>query len=312
MRDGGQVGFEVGEYDASAPLIIDPVLEYSTFLGGSFADQGRDIAVDSAGNAYVVGTTSSDFPTANAFQDTPHGSSHEVFITKLNAAGSALVYSTYLGGSNSDHAYAIAVDSTGSAYVTGLTFSTDFPTANAFQGKHSGGGAFGHDAFVAKLSPTGSALVYSTYLGGSRTMRASTSRWTLPAILMSRGTLPPPIFRRPTVYKTSRASSLSGDAFVTKFNAAGSALVYSTYLGGGDSDRGESIAVDSAGNAYVTGSTLSTDFPTANAFQSTYGGGNSVESGDAFVTKFNAAGSAMVYSTYLGGEERRHRPRHCR
>ena len=105
---------------------------------------------------------------------------------------------------------------------------------------------------------------------------------------------------------------MNGDAFVTKFNAAGSALVYSTYLGGGDSDHGESIAVDSAGNAYVTGSTLSTDFPTVNAFQSTFGGGNSGESGDAFVTKFNAAGSALVYSTYLGGERRRHRPRHSR
>ena len=164
LREGGQVGFEVGEYDASAPLVIDPVLEYSTFLGGSSDDQARDIAVDSAGNAYVVGTPSTDFPTANAFQDTPHGS-NEVFVTKLNAAGSALVYSTYLGGSRYDVGFGIAVDSTGSAYVTGFTSSTDFPTANAFQGKNASA-PFGDDAFVAKLSPAGSALVYSTYLGG--------------------------------------------------------------------------------------------------------------------------------------------------
>lgn len=297
LREGGQVGFEVGEYDTSAPLVIDPVLEYSTFLGGSFADQARAIAVDSAGNAYVIGVPSSDFPVANAFQDTFHGIL-DVFVTKLNAAGSALVYSTYLGGSGYDFGFGIAVDSAGSAYVTGFTSSTDFPTANAFQGKH----ASGDDAFVAKLSPTGSALVYSTYLGGSN------NDGGIDIAVDSAGNAYVTGFTSSTDFPTANGLQginggfEDGDAFVTKFTAAGSALVYSTYLGGDDSDIGEGIAVDSAGNAYVTGSTLSTNFPTANAFQSTFGGGSS-EVGDAFVTKFNATGSTLVYSTYLGGDE---------
>ncbi len=299
LREGGQVGFEVGEYDASAPLVIDPVLEYSTFLGGSLGDQGRDIAVDSAGNAYVIGVPSSNFPIANAFQDTSHGI-QDVFVTKLNAAGSALVYSTYLGGSGYDFGLGIAVDSSGSAYVTGQTSSSDFPTANAFQGKNASG--LGNDVFVAKFSPTGSALVYSTYLGGSSDDSG------VDIAVDSAGNAYVTGFTSSTDFPTANGLQRieggfeHGDAFVTKFNAAGSALAYSTYLGGGDSDHGESIAVDSAGNAYVTGSTLSTDFPTVNAFQSTFGGGISGEAGDAFVTKFNAAGSALVYSTYLGGD----------
>jgi hypothetical protein len=299
IKEGGQVGFEVGEYDASAPLVIDPVLEYSTFLGGSLGDQGRDIAIDSAGNAYVIGVPSSDFPIANAFQETSNGI-QDVFVTKLNAAGSALVYSTYLGGSGYDFGLGIAVDSTGSAYVTGQTSSTDFPTANAFQGKNASG--LGNDVFVAKLSPAGSTLVYSTYLGGSSDDSG------VDIAVDSAGNAYVTGFTSSTDFPTANGLQNiaggfdNGDAFVTKFNAAGSALVYSTHLGGGDSDHGESIDVDSAGNAYVTGSTLSTDFPTVNAFQSTFGGGTSGESGDAFVTKFNAAGSAMVYSTYLGGE----------
>ncbi|HEV2840963.1 MAG TPA: SBBP repeat-containing protein [Chthoniobacterales bacterium] len=299
LREGGQVGFEVGEYDASAPLVIDPVLEYSTFLGGSFGDQGRDIAVDSAGNAYVVGVPSSDFPTVNAFQDTSHGI-QDVFITKLNAAGSALVYSTYLGGSGYDFGLGIAVDSAGSAYVTGQTSSTDFPTANAFQGKNASG--LGDDAFVAKLSPTGSALVYSTYLGGSNNDAGVDIAVDSAGNAYVTGFTSSTNFPTANGFQRIEGGFEHGDAFVTKFNGAGSALVYSTYLGGGDSDHGESIAVDSAGNAYVTGSTLSTDFPTVNAFQSTFGGGSDGESGDAFVTKFNAAGSALVYSTYLGGD----------
>ncbi|HYJ04808.1 MAG TPA: SBBP repeat-containing protein, partial [Chthoniobacterales bacterium] len=300
LRSGGRVGFEVGEYDASAALIIDPVLEYSTFLGGNAADQARAIAVDSAGNAYVAGSTSStDFPIANALQGTNRGG-QDVFVTKLNAAGSALVYSTYLGGSVRDVAYGIALDSTGSVYVTGETLSNDFPTANALQATNASGG-LGTDAFIAKLNSAGSALVYSTYLGGSSNDEQgndiavdSAGNAYVTGLTLSTNF--------PTANALQNTNAGGRSAFVTKLNAAGSALVYSTYLGGSEGDFGHSIAVDSAGSAYVTGTTESTNFPTANAIQSTFGGTNG-ELGDAFVTKFNAAGSALVYSTYLGGSQ---------
>ncbi|MFZ1220963.1 MAG: SBBP repeat-containing protein [Chthoniobacterales bacterium] len=307
LRSGGLVGIELGKYDASAALIIDPVLEYSTFLGGNFGAQARAIAVDSTGSAYVTGVTSStDFPTANPAQSTNHGQP-DVFVTKLNAAGSALVYSTYLGGGNQEYGLGIAVDSTGSAYVTGWTFSANFPTVNAFQ--PTKGHLFTDDAFVAKLSPSGSALVYSTYLGGENDDQGND------IAVDSSGNAYVTGFTESSNFPTANAlqstfggrSCERGDAFVTKFNAAGAALVYSTYLGGTRDDEGRSIAVDSAGNAYVTGFTKSTNFPTANAFQSTYGDGDFDGGcdfgGDAFVTKFNAAGSALVYSTYLGGSD---------
>lgn len=307
LRTGGRVGFEVGEYDASAALIIDPVLEYSTFLGGSFGDQARAIAVDSAGNAYVTGATSStDFPTANPAQST-NRREPDVFITKLNAAGSALVYSTYLGGGNEEYGLGIAVDSTGSAYVTGWTFSANFPTVNAFQ--PTKGNLFTDDAFVAKLSPAGSALVYSTYLGGENDDHGNGIAVDAAGNAYVTG------FTESTNFPTANAlqgtfggrSCERGDAFVTKFNAAGSALVYSTFLGGTRDDSGGGIAVDSAGNAYVTGATKSTNFPTANAFQSAYGDGSFDGGcdfgGDAFVAKINPAGSALAFSTYLGGSE---------
>jgi hypothetical protein len=303
LKGDRQVGFAVEEYDASVPLVIDPVLPYSTYLGGNGDETGNSIAVDSAGNAYVTGSTrSTNFPTANAFQHTFVGV-QDVFVTKFNPAGSALIYSTYLGGSDGDYGQGITVDSVGNVYLTGFTFSTNFPTANALQGT-SGGNA---DAFVTKLNATGSVLVYSTYLGGSFTdygygiavdssgnayITGETNSANFPIAHAFQGTL------------GGGVPGSHTDAFVTKLNPAGSALVYSTYLGGsgnnfysGD-DVGVGIAVDSAGNAYVTGWTQSQNFPTANAFQGTIGGPGY---DDAFVTKFNAAGSALVYSTYLGG-----------
>jgi hypothetical protein len=292
-----QVGFAVGAYDASRPLVIDPVLSYSTLLGGSRTDLSADragIAVDAAGNAYVTGITDSfDFPTTpGTFQTAFAG--HPAFVTKLNAAGSALVYSTYLGGSGGDTGRGIAVDAAGNAYVMGDTSSTNFPTTpGAFQTAF--GGSISH-VFVAKLNAAGSALVYSTYLGGSRNefgggiavdaagnafVTGSTSSTNFPTT--------------PGAFQTANGGG--ADAFVAKLNAAGSALVYSTYLGGSGTDSPEGIAVDAAGNAYVTGITRSTNFPTTlGAFQTAFGGGD-----DAFVAKLNAAGSALVYSTYLGG-----------
>jgi hypothetical protein len=213
------------------------------------------------------------------------------FVAKVNAAGSALVYSTYLGGSDEDVGEGIAVDTDGNAYVTGGTLSTDLPTANAFQPLYGGG--FG-DVFVTKLNTTGSALVYSTYLGGS----GDDAGFAI-ALDTSRNAYVTG-FVQSTDFPTAGAfdTTLGGgsDAFVAKLNAAGSALVYSTYLGGGDNDYGYAIAIGRSGSAYVTGDASSTDFPTINALQPAFGG-----LVDAFAAKVNPSGSALVYSTYLGG-----------
>ncbi len=287
----GRVGVRVGSYDRRFPLVVDPVLSYSTYLGGSGDDVGNGIAVDSAGSAYVTGTTTSaKFPIAGALQSTSSGN-EDAFVAKLNPAGSALSYSTYLGGSNLDRAFGVAVDSAGSAYVTGFAGSTDFPTAGALQSTNP----HGNDAFVAKLNPAGSALSYSTYLGGS------SLDWGYGVAVDSAGSAYVTGSTRsanfPTAGALQRTSGGDADAFVAKLNPAGSALTYSTYLGGSTLDEGRGVAVDSAGSAYVTGTTGSTNFPTAGALQRANGGG----SGDAFVAKLNPAGSALTYSTYLGG-----------
>jgi hypothetical protein len=287
-----RVGFEVAKYDASRPLYIDPVI-YSTYIGGMGDDVGMGIAVDSTGNAYITGYTASiDFPTMNPLQPASGGGAYDAFVAKINPTGSALVYSTYLGGSNDDRASGIAVDSAGHAYVSGQTSSVDFPTMNPLQATNHGA----VNAFVSKLNPAGSALVYSTYLGGSNSDQASgiavnsagnafVTGWTDSTDFPTKNPLQPTY------------GGGSEDAFVSKLNVAGSALVYSTYLGGSGDDQSYGIGVDSLGKAYITGTTSSTDFPTINPLQPAYGGG----SDDAFVAKLNAAGSALVYSTYLGG-----------
>jgi hypothetical protein len=289
-----RIGFSLGPYDHSQPLVIDPTLAYSTYLGGSSYDWGSGIAVDSSDNIYVTGwTTSTNFPTANAFQSTNHGSEN-AFVAKLNNTGSELVYSTYLGGSSSDLASGIAVDSSGNAYVVGQTGSTNFPTMNPIQAANNGS----VNAFVTKLNNTGSALVYSTYLGGSN--RGNGDAGFGIAVDSSGSAYVTGLANSanfPTVNPIQATNNASdGTAFVAKLNSAGSALVYSTYLGGNTEDCGQGIAVDSSGDAYVTGFTDSTNFPTVNPLQPTFGGGV-----DVFVTEINAAGSAWVYSTYLGG-----------
>jgi hypothetical protein len=287
----GRVTFEIAVYDHTKPLVIDPILSYSTYLGGSSNDQGLGIAVDSSGNAYVTGyTLSADFPTQYPYQPSNHGGQYDVFVTKLNATGSALVYSTYLGGSDVDYGYGIAVDSSGNAYVTGYTFSIDLPTQNPLQPSNHGNG----DAFVTKLNAAGSALVYSTYLGGSgqdygRAIAVDASGNAY--VTGSTGSTD-----LPTQNPLQPSNQGTGDAFVTELNAAGSAFVYSTYLGGSGQDYGSGIAVDSSSNVYVTGYTSSADFPTQNPLQPSNQGNS-----DAFVTELSAAGSALVYSTYLGG-----------
>jgi hypothetical protein len=293
LRGAGRVEFSVGHYDASKPLIIDPVLAYSTYLGGSGDENGRGIVVDAAGNAYVTGRTSStNFPTGNAPQAT-YGGATDAFVTKLNASGSALVYSTYLGGSGGDNSSGIVVDATGNAYVAGFTNSPNFPTANAIQATYGGGV---NDTFVTKLNASGSALVYSTYLGGTDSDKGNGIAVDSSANAYVIGQTGSTNFPTANAFQATYGGG-DFDGFVTKLNASGSALVYSTYLGGGNTDDGFAIAVDSSGNAYLTGDTSSTNFPKANALQATYGGGDS----DAFVTKLNASGAALVYSTYLGG-----------
>jgi Bacterial Ig-like domain (group 3)/Beta-propeller repeat len=297
ITEKNRVGFELAKYDASKPLYIDPLI-YSTYLGGSGDDEGFSIAVDSAGNAYVTGITSStDFPTMNPMQPTNHGNADgdcfcDAFVAKINAAGSALVYSTYLGGSGYDSGWGIAVDSAGNAYVTGYTASTDFPTKNPLQAAQGGYG----DAFVAKLSATGTALVYSTYLGGSFAEYGHHIAVDSAGNAYVTGDTGSTDFPTTTNAVQPVYGGPNSDAFVSKLNPTGSALVYSTYLGGSGEDYGYDIALDSAGNAYVTGPTNSTDFPTKNPLQ-----GANAGSWDAFVAKINAAGSALVYSTYLGG-----------
>ncbi|MBC8490251.1 MAG: SBBP repeat-containing protein, partial [Bacteroidetes bacterium] len=286
-------GFEVASYHTRYPLIIDPTLSYSTYLGGSSDDDGYGIAVDSNGNAYIAGyTKSTDFPTASAIYGNNSGS-WDAFIAKINSNGSALVYSTYLGGSNNETVdMGIAVDSDGNAYVTGYTNSTDFPTASAIYGELSGI----TDAFVTKINVDGSSLVYSTYLGGSRNEDGK-------GIAVD-GNSNAYVTGRTNSTDFPTASAIYGnfaggvtDAFVTKINADGSALVYSTYLGGSNDDGTEmGIAVDSDGNAYVTGNTNSNDFPIVSAIYEELAGGQ-----DSFVTKINSDGSTLVYSTYLGG-----------
>ena len=368
LKGQDQVGFEVVAYDNTRALVIDPVLSYSTYLGGSDTDGPSEIVLDSLGNLYLTGgTTSSDFPTANPFQPNldrmslsgagdafitkldPSGaliystyfggsgsenatglavdtsdnlyitgrtssadlpvlnpfqataeSSQDSFVAKFNSTGSALIYSTYLGGTADDQGQDIAVDLAGSAYVTGWTASPDFPTSEAVLQASCGSGPLtARVLFVTKLDPQGSQLVYSTCLGGSNneevfsiTVDSSGSAYVTGITRSSDFPTTIGAFQRSCV-------SLLGpcfDAFVAKLDPAGSTLVYSTYLGGSDVDGARSIVVDSAGNAYIIGSTRSTDFPTANAFQANLRG-----SADSFVTKLNSTGSELVFSTYLGG-----------
>jgi Beta-propeller repeat len=280
-------------------------LIYSTYLGGSGGESGGGIAVDSSGDAYVTGSTSStDFPTKNPLQPEYGGGysfAGDAYVSKINAAGSALVYSTYLGGSGRDGGYSIAVDSAGNAYVTGHTGSFNFPiTPGAFQTTCGDVNQYWcearGDAFVSKINPAGSALVYSTYLGGHDLDRGYSIAVDSTGSAYVTGETYATDF--PTVNPLQPASGGPADAFVSKFNPSGSALVYSTYLGGkGPNEGGGGIAVDSSGSAYVTGTTNSWDFPTVNALQPTYRGGDE----DAFVSELNPSGSALVYSTYLGG-----------
>jgi uncharacterized repeat protein (TIGR01451 family) len=300
--------FDITSYDKSRPLIIDPVLVYSTYLGGSLYDDGHGIAVDSLGNAYVTGDTTSaetdvpPFPiTAGAFEETYNGGDTDAFVTKINPTGTSLIFSTYLGGTAGDDGRGIAVDGDFNIYLTGFTSSSDFPLHSPVQGTYGGKG----DVFVAKLNAAGTDLLYSTYLGGNDMDKAAGIGIDVAGNAYVVGDTQSTNF--PTTagaYDTTCGTDATcnggkeNDAFVTKINATGASWSYSTYLGGSDKDIGNGIAVDGVGNAYVVGETQSTDFDTsAGAFEESFGGGPS----DAFVAKINTTGTSLTYSTYLGG-----------
>lgn len=293
LQDNHQISFQVGEYDDTHPLVIDPLLVYSTYLGGDKADGGTGIAVDNADNAYVTGATgSADFPIVNPVQSVFGGGETDVIVTKISLSGDEIIYSTYLGGGGIDIGNNLAVDLSGNAYVVGYTFSFNFPTSNPLQPNHTGASS---DTFIAKLNPGGDMLVYSTYLGGSfGEIGYDIALDALGSAYVS-GLTDSSDF--PTLNPLQPIHGGAEDAFVAKLDPSGSVLVYSTYLGGSGGDGGGSgIALDPSGNVYVVGLTFSSNFPTANALQPTIGGDK-----DAYITKLNPTGNAIVYSTYLGG-----------
>ncbi len=318
---GDRVAFQLGPYERSRPLTIDPiVLVYSTLLGGGGADSGHGIAVDGAGAAYVTGVAailSGDFPTTpGAFDTSNVSNSDQAFVTKLNPAGTALEYSTFIGGDSIDVGRAIAVDSGGSAYITGETWdaappTSDFPTSpGAFDTTHNGGpagGGINSDVFVAKLNATGTALSYSTFLGGDHIDQGLGIALDGMGAAYVTGSTFDGTMDFPTTtgaYDTSQNGDF--DAFFAKLNPAGGGstdLAYSTLLGGSGWDEGAAIAVHS-GEAYLTGYTKehTTDFPTTTgAFDTTH---NSVANNDAFFARVNPVGGGttdLAYSTFLGG-----------
>ncbi|MDI6791776.1 MAG: SBBP repeat-containing protein, partial [bacterium] len=292
-------GFEVASYNPDYPLVIDPTLSYSTYLGGSNVDQGLGIAVDSSGAAYITGLTLSvDFPTSGPIPiDDTLGGTYDAFVTKITPGGDTLVYSTYLGGSGYEMGYGIAVDSSGAAYITGFTSSSaGFPTQSSIYGTFGGGTG---DAFVTKINPAGNALVYSTYLGGGGTDDGRGIAVDSSGAAYITG------YTKSGDFPTSGAiyDSLGGtsyDVFLTRITPAGDTLSYSTYLGGGKDDKGTAIAVDPSGAAYITGYTYSSDFPTSGPIYNCNCCDCS-ETADVFAIKITPAGDTLSYSTYLGG-----------
>jgi hypothetical protein len=324
---GNTVGFATGPYDHSKPLVIDPTLVYSTYLGGDQQDYAVSIAVDAAGEAYVTGLTwSEDFPlTPGAFESVNHATATNgvstAFVSKLNASGTALVYSTYLGGNaiantnfnQGDYGHSIAVDASGDAYVTGWTYSSDFPvTSGAYQTTNKAAANSEATGFVTKLSPSGTTLVYSTYLGGS------TLDEPLSLAIDSSGDVYTSGFTFSSDYPTTTgafqtvnnsAEYGNWNAFVTKLNPTGTKLVYSTFLGGSGEDGStvnglyalSAVAVDKSGNAYIEGFAQSTDYPvTASAYQAKNNAAGN-EGANIVLTKLNSTGTKLLYSTYLGG-----------
>lgn len=301
-RRAGLAAIELGSYDRGRELVIDPVVSFSTFLGGGGLDDARSIAVDAQGNVYIAGTThSDDFPTTGS--DIPPARAPaqfpgDVFVAKLAPDGSRLVYSTILGGARNDVATALAVDAAGNVFVGGYTDSFDFPTTAGVFRTNAPGNGIEPDGFLLKLNPQGSALIYSTYLGGNATDRIAAIATDREGNVYAAGVTHSGTF--PAIRGSFRGTPCPGfglDGFVTKLNAAASALVYSTFLCGSAHDEVLSLAVNGQGEAVVAGYTFSSDFPvTAGALVRQIRGGS-----DGFVAKFSSDGAALLFSTYLGG-----------
>jgi uncharacterized protein (TIGR03437 family) len=327
----GSVRFETGPYDHSRDLVIDPTLAYSTYLGGSGNDVARGVAVDPAGNVYICGETdSTNLAVLSAVQPTHAAQTAsgpgDGFVAKFSPSG-ALLYLTYLGGSGDDIATAIAVDAAGNAYVAGYTTSTNFPTAgpNPYQPRYGGsaGQNWYHtgDAFVAKLNPSGNALVYSTYLGGSGDDAATAIVIDSSGDAYIAGATASPNFpTTPGAYQTNLRGAGGepvepccggpfidpGDAFAAELDPTGSHLLLSTLVGGTNDDAATSIALDSSKNIYIGGYTMSYDFPTTTgALQRNWNGFDQntpyFVTGDGFMAKLNATATSLQYSTFFGG-----------
>jgi hypothetical protein len=288
LLGNGLVAFTLGNYDASLPLVLDPIFNFATYLGGSGVDSATAVVVDGSGNAYVAGFTESvNFPVAGAIA--PNRGGVDAFVLKMSSSGTQLIYATYLGGRGEERALGLAVDDSGNAYVTGFTNSTDFPTVNGIRTVLSGG----RDAFVAKLSGDGSQILWSTLWGGTGSENGNAIAVDGSANATIAGDTTSTDLPLQSALRTTNAGGT--DAFLTKFNAVG-ALVFSTYLGGSGEDRATAIAADSTGDLYVAGGTTSPNFPAVTAFRSTNAGGQ-----DCFVAKLATSGASLVYSTYLGG-----------
>lgn len=293
-----EIGFQIESFDRTRPLVIDPTLVYSTYLGGGGDDSGSSIAIDNSGNVYVTGSTASvNFPTKNPAFANNKGLA-DIFVTKIDPAGANIIYSTYIGGSGLDRADGIAVDTNGNAFVVGRvdSTSTDFPTTAGSFGPNYRGGDF--DGFVCKLNSQGSALIYSGFLGGEENDSVEGVAVDAAGVAYVTGGTKSNAF--PTTgnaYQGQRAGDT--DAILTKINAAGSGFLYSTYIGGSGTDRGSGVVIDGNGLAYVAGYGASPDFPTEDPFQAGFGGNF-----DAFIAKFDTTQSginSLVFSTYLGG-----------
>ncbi|MCS7189640.1 MAG: SBBP repeat-containing protein [Bacteroidia bacterium] len=297
IASGNVYQIAVGKYDPQQPLIIDPLV-YSTYLGGSREETAHDIAVNDSGYAYIVGSTfSADYDTSvGGFQTVYGGGKWDAFITKLDVEGKELVYSTFIGGIGEDQGRAIVVDKNGHAYITGWTDSPNFPiSSTAFQKTK----AQWRDVFVAKFSADGKALLYSTYLGGVDWDEGYSIAVDISGQAYVTGRTASPDYPVTAGAFQTVQIGRSWDVFVTKLNADGTNLVYSTYIGGSDYDEGHAIDIDSFGQAYIGGSTLSADYPvTEGAFQMINAG-----SWDVFVAKLSPNGDALLYSTYIGGSE---------
>jgi hypothetical protein len=294
-QQNGAWQFKLSAYDKTQSLIIDPLI-YSTYIGGIYTDKGYGIAADAFGNAYIIGqTNSSNYDTTSGAFQTVGGGDYDAFVSKINSTGTNLIYSSYIGGSNDDIGYSIAIDGSGNAYITGETRSTNFPsTTGAFQTANAGS----YDVFVTKLNSTGSALIYSTYIGGSNVDQAYGIAIDGSGNAYITGSTSSNDFDITSgAFQTTKIGTQK-DVFVTKLNSTGTSLIYSTYIGGSDHDYGNAIAIDGSGNAYITGGVYSNDFDiTPGAFQTTHGGGTY----DVFVSKLNSTGTNLIYSTYIGG-----------